>query len=296
MRLFPRKLTVLLALTLPLIVAGCGGGGGGSSRQYILYINQRNSENGGEVRLYDRGSNTSTPLLNYASGSVGALTTDDDNTYYAVSHRFPDNTYVGEVRRRDGSHSDFFNGARLIAISPDGQKVAMVDNSNQHVLIATLGIPGTTDIFDGSGSSGPISLVWSPDSTKLLLTLNQSGWFRLATINADGSSGATPTFFTPNGQSNFNGRYSPDGSQIVFESNRDGNSEIYIMNADGTNQIRLTNNAFSDQMPSFSKHGTKILFVSSPTGPQNVWEMNVDGTGAVKVIDEVPAEEWPVPG
>lgn len=33
---------------------------------------------------------------------------------------------------------------------------------------------------------------------------------------------------------------SPDGSKILFRSNRDGNEEIYVMNADGSNQTRLT--------------------------------------------------------
>jgi Tol biopolymer transport system component len=35
--------------------------------------------------------------------------------------------------------------------------------------------------------------------------------------------------------------WSPDGSQIAFDSNRDGNEEIYIMNADGLNQVNMTN-------------------------------------------------------
>jgi Tol biopolymer transport system component len=33
---------------------------------------------------------------------------------------------------------------------------------------------------------------------------------------------------------------SPDGSRLVFTSERDGNTEMYIMNADGTEQRRLT--------------------------------------------------------
>ena len=32
----------------------------------------------------------------------------------------------------------------------------------------------------------------------------------------------------------------PDGSKIVFESDRSGSQQIYVMNADGTNQQRVS--------------------------------------------------------
>ena len=34
--------------------------------------------------------------------------------------------------------------------------------------------------------------------------------------------------------------WSPDGQQVLFESNRDGNYELYVMNANGSGQTRLT--------------------------------------------------------
>jgi len=51
---------------------------------------------------------------------------------------------------------------------------------------------------------------------------------------------------------NFDPAFSPDGSQIAFESLRDGGIiQIYRMNADGSNQTRLTNNAAGDFSPSW---------------------------------------------
>ena len=43
--------------------------------------------------------------------------------------------------------------------------------------------------------------------------------------------------------------WSPDGSKIIFVSNRDGNNEIYTMNPDGTDQKRLTNTVAKDYCP-----------------------------------------------
>lgn len=46
--------------------------------------------------------------------------------------------------------------------------------------------------------------------------------------------------------------WSPDGSHIVFISDRDGNPEIYVMRSDGTQVRRLTNNPADDLHPAWS--------------------------------------------
>src|SRR5213078_3452910 len=65
--------------------------------------------------------------------------------------------------------------------------------------------------------------------------------------NADGSG--TATQLTTNAQANEAPAWSPDGSKLLFVSERDGNQEIYVMNGDGSNQTRLTNNTVQDFWP-----------------------------------------------
>jgi Tol biopolymer transport system component len=51
--------------------------------------------------------------------------------------------------------------------------------------------------------------------------------------------------------------WSPDDTQLVFQSNRDGNIEIYVMNADGTEQTRLTDYPGRDLDPAWSPNGIR---------------------------------------
>jgi TolB protein len=65
-------------------------------------------------------------------------------------------------------------------------------------------------------------------------------------MNADGSGW---TRLTDNPAIDGQANWSPDGTQIVFSSDRDGNYEIYFMNADGSGQTRLTDNPAGDEIP-----------------------------------------------
>ena len=69
--------------------------------------------------------------------------------------------------------------------------------------------------------------------------------------------------------------WSPDGTRIVFMSDRDGHVpkgdvlptfEIYVMDADGGNQQNLTNDPSHDMYPAWSPDGKRIAFTSYRDG------------------------------
>ena len=80
-------------------------------------------------------------------------------------------------------------------------------------------------------------------------------------MNADGSGLRN---LTNSGSEDIMPAWSPDGSQIAFESDRDdGNHEIYVMNADGSNPRNLTNSGFSfNYSPAWSPDGSQIAFIT----------------------------------
>jgi Tol biopolymer transport system component/N-acetylneuraminic acid mutarotase len=109
--------------------------------------------------------------------------------------------------------------------------------------------------------------------------------------------GANPTRLTSEPAYDDQPKWSPDGSKIVFMSDRDGNFEIYSMNADGSNQTRLTNSLGGDGFPAWSPDGTKIVFTSGDMrnpATFEIYTMNADGTNRTRLtndnfIDGVPA-------
>ena len=60
--------------------------------------------------------------------------------------------------------------------------------------------------------------------------------------------------------------WSPDGSRIIFISNRDGNPEIYLTDKAGIHLHNLTNDSSLDLGAVWSNDGRKILFVSTRSG------------------------------
>ncbi len=110
------------------------------------------------------------------------------------------------------------------------------------------------------------------------------------TMNPDGTN---QTNITNNGANNSQPNYSPDGSKIVFSTNRDGNNEIYQMNGDGGSPVRLTNNPASDTSPSFSPDGSKIVFVSDRDGNSEIYKMNSNGTTPVRLTTDPAGDTVP---
>src|SRR3546814_9406388 len=74
------------------------------------------------------------------------------------------------------------------------------------------------------------------------------------------ASGGRSTRLTDTPGIDIGGSYSPDGSQIVFESDRSGSQQCYVMNADGSNQRRLSFFGGRCATPEWSPRGDQIAF------------------------------------
>ncbi len=90
----------------------------------------------------------------------------------------------------------------------------------------------------------------SPDGTKIAFSsqVTEVNEGEIYVMDLDGQN---LTRLTSTAALNYDPSWSPDGSKIVFVSDRDGNDNIYVMNADGSNQTRITDDPGEDTTPSW---------------------------------------------
>ncbi len=125
---------------------------------------------------------------------------------------------------------------------------------------------------------------FSKDNSTILFQSNQSGHWRICTVDTAGNNLIE---LTTDRSNNYFPDWSPDNETICFVSDRTGNEEIYLMDADGNNQRRLTDNQARDIHPYFSPDGEKIVFSSTLNsgGDLEIYQMNPDGTGLTRITD-----------
>ena len=86
-------------------------------------------------------------------------------------------------------------------------------------------------------------------------------------------------------------RFSPDGRQIAFTSDRAGGENIWLMNADGSNRRQLTKETFTlINNPTCSADGrflaARMLFTTQRSlGTGDIWMYHVAGGNGVALVE-----------
>jgi TolB protein len=118
---------------------------------------------------------------------------------------------------------------------------------------------------------------FSPDGQKVVMSLLQdNGSANLYTMDLRSRS---VTRLTNSAAIDTGASYSPDGSQIVFESDRGGKQQLYVMSAGGSepNRISFGDGAYST--PVWSPRGDLIAFTKQSGGQFSIGVMKTDGSG-----------------
>ena len=118
--------------------------------------------------------------------------------------------------------------------------------------------------------------------------LNETLYEVVLTVRGDAKSGDKQAFIVElsygglvnltNGGENYEPAWSPDGTQIAFQSDRDtpfGGFEIYLMNASGSEQRRLTNVPAYDGCPAWIT-GSRLSFLREQAGATAIFITTAD--------------------
>src|SRR6185436_2250933 len=127
-------------------------------------------------------------------------------------------------------------------------------------------------------ASAWISLDVAPDGRSLVFEL-------LGDLYSLPIAGGTATRITPGLEADSQPRFSPDGTRLVFLSDRGGGENIWIAKRDGTDARPLTTGAGTLYWsPEWTPDGKYIIVSrSGGAGGSELWLYGVDGTGGVSL-------------
>jgi len=184
--------------------------------------------------------------------------------------------------------------------SPDGSKIVFVSS----IVSRPDGIPTIADygiyVMDANGRNRTQVLAlpsgfarspsWSPDGKRITFAVI-AGIF---VVDADGTS-LTPVIYLDSvlGPPFDWPSYSPDGTKILFASQREEKWQIYVVNVDGSNETRLSPEEVKDEYsPSWSPDGTRIAFDSNRDGNREIYVMNADGSNPIRLTKDPPRHRY----
>jgi len=129
---------------------------------------------------------------------------------------------------------------------------------------------------------------WSPDGSKLLYCVRPGdNFFGPSELYVVDAAGGTPVLLESDNSRNRSPAWSPNGAEIVFQSDRSGDDELWLIPAGGGAATVVTTGVpFVDGSPSWSPDGQSIVFTSERTGTQDLWIISRDGSGEAQLTFE----------
>jgi TolB protein len=162
----------------------------------------------------------------------------------------------------DGANHRFITNGQSTALtprySPDYSKIAYVSYLNGFARIFVYDIGSGRQTLITESQNPTFAPRWSPDGRWILYSMAVAGNTDIYRVGSGG--GGSPQRLTDTPGIDVGGSYSPDGTRVVFESDRSGSQQVYVMNADGSDQRRISFFGGRAATPEWSPRGDQIAF------------------------------------
>jgi Tol biopolymer transport system component len=294
-------LVLLFVISITIVACGPAGGNGNTpaatvTQQAFAPITEADSEAGGE----------SAPAGAYPAPGQGAYPAPDRGAYpaYPAPEISPSPSFSGDAPKFEGQivfQSERFGNLQVFILdgetgevtqvtetyqayepawSPDCQTIVYshelgVNNSEIYKVNpgSRLAVPFLEEVRTGTLEWSP---AWSATGDMVAFQSNPGAQINVCFATA---TGTLLECMAQGNSSNAQPSFSPDGSQVLFISNRDGNWDIYLSDTlTGEDAVNLTNNDGVNFHPRFSPDGRRIVFESADIdGSFDIYLMDADG-------------------
>ncbi|MGU3576862.1 Tol-Pal system beta propeller repeat protein TolB [Brucellaceae bacterium C25G] len=185
------------------------------------------------------------------------------------------------IMDQDGANVRYLTDGRDMVLtprfSPNRQEVTYMSFEGDRPRVYLLQLETGQREVVGNFPGMTIAPRFSPDGQKVIMSLLQDdGSANIYTMDLRSRS---TTRLTNTQAIDTGASYSPDGSKIVFESDRGGRQQIYVMGADGSNPQRISFGNGSYSTPVWSPRGDLIAFTKQSGGQFSIGVMKPDGSG-----------------
>ena len=187
---------------------------------------------------------------------------------------------------------------------PDGRALLFRRSTGgRRSTIWQMGPRGENPVLRFAPPHPPLYQSFAPDQRRIAYAaiLSPTGDTDRGIFTLPVGGGEPTTLFDVPGAYDSAPAWSPDGTQIAFESNADvsganpeGDMELWVMRADGARPTQLTRNAAHDEGPAWSPDGRLLAFTSGPDEKHgDIHVMPAAGSDVRRLTSYANADESP---
>lgn len=184
------------------------------------------------------------------------------------------------------------SGSTIIspAWSPDGSRIAYVsfETGKPVVYVQNLSTGDRQAVANFKGNNS--APAWSPDGSQLAVALSMDALSNIYLVNSHGSD--YPRKITSSPEIDTEPFFFPNGSGLIFTSDRGGSPQIYRTGIGGGEASRITFSGSQNVSGKISPDGTKLVYTSMRGGSYSI-AINGLGSGSDQLLTSGPNDQSP---